>query len=138
MKNVRLITTKNGFEVLKAFLEENYLGNYIANNESDLFYIDITNSPDVMENLENDTILFSKNDITQDDEFVWIETMQDMKRKNATYYSIIINTEDKSIEEFMNESGKIVLPILKLESSERIENIENLVNDRMLEEDLEM
>lgn len=138
MKNVRLITTKNGFEVLKAFLEENYLGNYIANNESDLFYVDITNSPDVMENLENDTILFSKNDITQDDEFVWIETMQDMKRKNATYYSIIINTEDKSIEEFMNESGKIVLPILKLESSERIENIENLVNDRMLEEDLEM
>ncbi len=138
MKNVRLITTKNGFEVLKAFLEENYLGNYIANNESDLFYIDITNSPDVMENLENDTILFSKNDITQDDEFVWIETMQDMRRKNATYYSIIINTEDKSIEEFMNESGKIVLPILKLESSERIENIENLVNDRMLEEDLEM
>lgn len=138
MKNVRLITTKNGFEVLKAFLEENYLGNYIANNENDLFYIDITNSPDVMENLENDTILFSKNDITQDDEFVWIETMQDMKRKNATYYSIIINTEDKSIEEFMNESGKIVLPILKLESSERIENIENLVNDRMLEEDLEM
>ncbi len=138
MKNVRLITTKNGFEVLKAFLEENYLGNYIANNENDLFYIDITNSPDVMDNLENDTILFSKNDITQDDEFVWIETMQDMKRKNATYYSIIINTEDKSIEEFMNESGKIVLPILKLESSERIENIENLVNDRMLEEDLEM
>lgn len=138
MKNVRLITTKNGFEVLKAFLEENYLGNYIANNESDLFYIDITNSPDVMENFENDTILFSKNDITQDDEFVWIETMQDMNRKNATYYSIIINTEDKSIEEFMNESGKIVLPILKLESSERIENIENLVNDRMLEEDLEM
>lgn len=138
MKNIRLITTKNGFEVLKAFLEENYLGNYIANNENDLFYIDITNSPDVMENLENDTILFSKNDITQDDEFVWIETMQDMKRKNATYYSIIINTEDKSIEEFMNESGKIVLPILKLESSERIENIENLVNDRMLEEDLEM
>ncbi len=138
MKNVRLITTKNGFEVLKAFLEENYLGNYIANNENDLFYIDITNSPDVIDNLENDTILFSKNDITQDDEFVWIETMQDMKRKNATYYSIIINTEDKSIEEFMNESGKIVLPILKLESSERIENIENLVNDRMLEEDLEM
>lgn len=107
MKNVRLITTKKGFEVLKAFLEENYLGNYIANNENDLFYIDITNSPDVMENLENDTILFSKNDITQDDEFVWIETMQDMKRKNATYYSIIVNTEDKSIEEFMNESGKL-------------------------------
>jgi len=138
MKNVRLITTKDGFEVLKAFLEENYLGNYIANNENELFYIDITNFPDVLENLENDTILFSKNDITQDDEFVWLETMQDMQRKNATYYSIIINTEDKSIEEFMNESGKIVIPILKLDSSERIENIENLVNERMLEEDLEM
>lgn len=138
MKNVRLITTKDGFEVLKAFLEENYLGNYIASNENELFYIDITNFPDVLENLENDTILFSKNDITQDDEFVWLETMQDMQRKNATYYSIIINTEDKSIEEFMNESGKIVIPILKLDSSERIENIENLVNERMLEEDLEM
>lgn len=138
MKNVRLITTKDGFEVLKAFLEENYLGNYIANNENELFYIDITNFPDVFENFENDTILFSKNDITQDDEFVWLETMKDMQRKNATYYSIIINTEDKSIEEFMNESGKIVIPILKLDSSERIENIENLVNERMLEEDLEI
>ena len=138
MKNVRLITTKDGFDVLKAFLEDNYLGNYIANNESDLYFVDITNFPDVLENLENDTILFSKDDITQDDEFVWLETMQDMKRKNATYYSIIINTEDKSIEEFMNESGKIVIPILKLESSERIENIENLVNEKILEEDLEM
>lgn len=138
MKNVRLVTTKDGFEVLKAFLEENYLGNYVANNESDLYFVDITNFPDVLENLENDTILFSKNDITKDDEFVWLETMQDMQRKNATYYSIIINTEDKSIEEFMNESGKIVIPILKLESSERIDKIENLVNERMLEEDLEM
>ena len=138
MKNIRLLTTKDGFEVLKAFLEENYLGNYIASNENELFYIDITNFPDVLENLENDTILFSKNDITQDDEFVWIETMQDMKRKNATYYSIIINTEDKSVEEFINESGKIVLPILQLKNSERIEKIENLVNEIILEEDLEM
>ena len=138
MKNIRLLTTKGGFEVLKAFLEENYLGNYIANNENELFYIDITNFPDVLENIENDTILFSKNDITQDDEFVWIETMQDMKRKNATYYSVIINTEDKSVEEFINESGKIVLPILQLKNSERIEKIENLVNEIILEEDLEM
>ena len=138
MKNIRLLTTKDGFEVLKAFLEENYLGNYIASNENELFYIDITNFPDVLENLENDTILFSKNDITQDDEFVWVETMQDMKRKNATYYSIIINTEDKSVEEFINESGKIVLPILQLKNSERIEKIENLVNEIILEEDLEM
>lgn len=138
MKNIRLLTTKGGFEVLKAFLEENYLGNYIANNEHELFYIDITNFPDVLENIENDTILFSKNDITQDDEFVWIETMQDMKRKNATYYSVIINTEDKSVEEFINESGKIVLPILQLKNSERIEKIENLVNEIILEEDLEM
>ena len=138
MKNIRLLTTKDGFEVLKAFLEENYLGNYIASNENELFYIDITNFPDVLENFENDTILFSKNDITQDDEFVWVETMQDMKRKNATYYSIIINTEDKSVEEFINESGKIVLPILQLKNSERIEKIENLVNEIILEEDLEM
>ena len=138
MKNIRLLTTKGGFEVLKAFLEENYLGNYIASNENELFYIDITNFPDVLENFDNDTILFSKNDITQDDEFVWVETMQDMKRKNATYYSIIINTEDKSVEEFINESGKIVLPILQLKNSERIEKIENLVNEIILEEDLEM
>jgi len=43
MKNVRLIITEKGFETLKAFAEENYLGNYIASNENDLYYKSILN-----------------------------------------------------------------------------------------------
>ena len=35
MKKARLLITEKGLEVLKAFAEENYLGNYIANNDNE-------------------------------------------------------------------------------------------------------
>ena len=43
MKKVRLIITEKGLETLKAFAEENYLGNYIASNDNDLYYKCILN-----------------------------------------------------------------------------------------------
>lgn len=38
MRKVRLLITEKGLEVLKAFAEENYLGNYLADNENDAYY----------------------------------------------------------------------------------------------------
>lgn len=138
MKNVRLIITEKGFETLKAFAEENYLGNYIASNENDLYYKSILNFPDVFETIKNDIVLFSKDDISEDDELVWIETMSDMKKKNATYYSFIFDTNTRVIKEFSNESGKIKLSFFDLDSFEKINKIENMLNEKVLEEDLEI
>ena len=138
MKNVRLIITEKGLETLKAFAEENYLGNYIANNENDLYYKSILNFPDVLEEIKKDIVLFAKNDLSEDDELVWIETMSDMKKKNATYYSFIFDTNTRVIKEFSNESGKIELPFFDLDSFEKINKIENMLNEKILEEDLEI
>lgn len=138
MKNVRLIITEKGFETLKAFAEENYLGNYIANNDNDLYYKNVLNFPNVLETLKNDILIFAKDNISEDDELVWIQTMSDMNKKNATYYSFIIDTDTRVIKEFFNESGKIKLPFSSLDSFEKIKKIESIVNDRVLEEDLEI
>lgn len=138
MKNVRLIITQKGLETLKAFAEENYLGNYIATNENDLYYKSILNFPDVFETIKNDIVIFAKDNISEDDELVWIETMSDMKRKNATYYSFIFDTNTRVIKEFSNESGKVKLPFFDLDSFEKINKIENMLNEKILEEDLEI
>lgn len=138
MKNVRLLITEKGLETLKAFAEENYLGNYIASNENELYYKSILNFPDVLETMKNDIVLFAKEDISEDDELVWLQTMSDMKKKNATYYSFIFDTKTKVIQEFSNESGKIKLPFLNLDSFEKIEKIETLLKERVAEEELEI
>ena len=138
MKNVRLIITEKGFETLKAFAEEKYLGNYIASNENDLYYKSILNFPDILETIENDIVLFSKDDISEDDELVWIETMSDMKRKNATYYSFIFDTNTRVIKEYSNESGKVILPFFDLDSFEKINTIEDMLSEKVLEEYFEI
>ncbi len=138
MKKVRIMITEKGLETLKAFAEENYLGNYIASNENDLYYKCILNFPDVLETIKNDIVLFAKDDISEDDELVWLQTMSDMKKKNATYYSFIFDTNTKVIQEFSNESGKVKLPFFNLDSFEKIEKIESLLNDRVVEDELEI
>ena len=41
MRKARLLITEKGLEVLKAFAEENYLGNYIANYVNEAYYKNI-------------------------------------------------------------------------------------------------
>lgn len=137
MKKARLLITEKGLEVLKAFAEENYLGNYIANDDNDAYYKNILNFPDVLVELKDDIVLFAKEDISSDDEFVWIETMADMKKKNATYYSVIFDTDTREIKEFSNESGKVKLPFSNLDTFEKIKSIEEIVNEKVIEEDME-
>lgn len=138
MKKIRLLISEKGLEVLKAFAQENYLGNYIASNENDLYYKDILNFPDVLTSMKDGIVLYAKDNITDDDEYVWIETMSDMKRKNATYYSLILDTKTNSIQEYSNESGKIKLPFSNLDTFEKIRNIENIVCEQVLENEMEM
>ena len=63
--------------------------------------------------------------------------MKDMKRKNATYYSVIIDTDTKAIKEFCNESGKINLPFSNLDTFEKLKGIEEMVYEKVMEEDME-
>lgn len=137
MKKARLLITEKGLEVLKAFAEENYLGNYIANNDNEAYYKNILNFPDVLVELKDDIVLFAKEDISSDDEFVWVETMADMKRKNATYYSVIFDTDTREIKEFSNESGKVKLPFSNLDTFEKLKGIEEMVYEKVMEEDME-
>lgn len=137
MKKARLLITEKGLEVLKAFAEENYLGNYIANNDNDAYYKNILNFPDVLVELKDDIVLFAKEDISSDDEFVWVETMADMKKKNATYYSVIFDTDTREIKEFSNESGKVKLPFSNLDTFEKLKGIEEMVYEKVMEEDME-
>ena len=137
MKKARLLITEKGLEVLKAFAEENYLGNYIANNDNEAYYKNILNFPDVLVELKDDIVLFAKEDISNDDEFVWIETMADMKKKNATYYSVIFDTDTREIKEFSNESGKVKLPFSNLDTFEKLKGIEEMVYEKVMEEDME-
>lgn len=137
MKKARLLITEKGLEVLKAFAEENYLGNYIANNDNEAYYKNILNFPDVLVELKDDIVLFAKEDISSDDEFVWVETMADMKKKNATYYSVIFDTDTREIKEFSNESGKVKLPFSNLDTFEKLKGIEEMVYEKVMEEDME-
>lgn len=138
MKNVRLFITEKGLEVLNAFMEENYLGNYIVENESDLYYKNILNFPNILLKIKDDIVLVAKDNITQDDEYVWLQSLSDMKRKNATYYSLIFDTETREIKELKNESGKVILPFNDLDAFDKLNKIESIIFEKTQEDCMEM
>lgn len=113
MKCVRLIISKDGYEALRAFADDNYLYEYIANNSSELDEINILNNPTLKRQI-GDYIFFSKDYINDEDEIVWIKSIEDIRRKNASYHAAILNTETLEVKVFENLSGKINLPIVNM------------------------
>lgn len=140
MKCIRLIISQEGFKSLKAFADDNYIYNYIANNSSELFEINILNNPTLKQQI-GDYIFFSKDNINKDDELVIIQSIEDIKRKNASYYAVILDTETLGIKIFKNVSGKINLPIInmpvKFDDFEIIKRIEEY-NSNELNYDMEI
>ena len=138
MKCVRLIISKNGYESLKAFADDNYLYEYIANNSSELNDINILRNPTLKQQI-GDYIFFSKDNINNEDEFILIESIEDIRRKNASYYAVILNTETLEVKIFQNLSGKINLPIVNMlvNSSEFMKEIEEY-NSSELNYDMEL
>lgn len=140
MKCVRLIISKDGYEALRAFADDNYLYEYIANNSSELDEINILNNPTLKRQI-GDYIFFSKDYINDEDEIVWIKSIEDIRRKNASYYAVILNTETLEVKVFENLSGKINLPIVnmpvKFDDFEIIKRIEEY-NSNELSYDMEM
>ena len=98
MKNIRLFIESNKLDMLKAFSDDSYLYNYIVNNYSELLEDNIFRNPTILKRI-NDMIYFSKTGITEDDEFVWKETSQDLKNKK------------EEMKESIKENG-ILVPII--------------------------
>ena len=130
MKCIRLIISKTGYKALKAFADDNYLYEYIVNNSSELDEINILNNPTLKKEI-GDYIFFSKDNISYEDEIIWIQSIQDIKTKNASYYAVILDTETHEMKILKNLSGNINLPIvnmpIKFDDFEIIKKIEEYV-----------
>ena len=106
MKNIRLFIESNKLDMLKAFSDDSYLYNYIVNNYSELPEDNIFRNPTILKRI-NDMIYFSKTGITEDDEFVWKETSQDLKNKNISYYAVVLDPNNGSFLIYNNLKDKI-------------------------------
>lgn len=138
MKNVRLIISKKGFDVLKSFSDDNYLYSYIVANENQLYDKSMIHNPTILKQIE-DYIFFAKDKITEDDELVWELSIQDLKRKDATYYAVLLDPETMEIRVYKNLSGKINLPVvdLSVDDFENIKKIENYNYELSYEQECE-
>lgn len=143
MKSIKLIISKAGLEQLKAFADESYLYRYIVNNYTELSDVNIFNNPDIENYLSKENLLFVKFDLTDDDELVINDTLQDLKNKNTTFYAYVFDDESKAFYVYKNFSGKVNLPIVdnfyrNIDDFNVISNIENYVNELEYEDEMEV
>ena len=96
LKNIRLFIESNKLDMLKAFSDDSYLYNYIVNNYSELSEDNIFRNPTILKKINN-MIYFSKTEITEDDEFVWKETSQNLKNRNVSYYAVVLDPKNGSL-----------------------------------------
>ena len=139
MKNIRLFIESNKLDMLKAFSDDSYLYNYIVNNYSELPEDNIFRNPTILKRI-NDMIYFSKTGITEDNEFVWKETSQDLKNKNISYYAVVLDPNNGSFFIYNNLKDKI--PYIEIDKNtdlfEAINKIEKFNKELEYEEEMEM
>ena len=139
MKNIRLFIESNKLDMLKAFSDDSYLYNYIVNNYSELSEDNIFRNPTILKKINN-MIYFSKTEITEDDEFVWKETSQNLKNKNVSYYAVILDPKNGSLFIYNNLKNKI--PYIEIDGDtdlfESINKIEKFNKGLEYEEEMEM
>ena len=143
LKSIKLIISKEGLEQIKSFADESYLYRYIVNNYTELSSTNIFYNPDLYENLSKESLLFVKFDLNEDDEIVIKDVMQELKRKNATYYAYILDEDTKAFYLYKNFSGKLNLPIINnlfenIDDFKVIENIEEYVKQMEIEDEMEV
>ena len=136
MKSMKLIISQGGLEQVKAFADEGYLYRYIVNNYMELPSTNIFNNPDIEKFLSQENLLFVKFNLGDDDELVIKEALQELKKKNTTFYAYVFDDETKAIAIYKNFSGKMNLPIIDnfyrdIDDFEVVKNIENQVNEMM-------
>ena len=85
-------------------------------------------------------IYFSKTEITEDDEFVWKETSQNLKNRNVSYYAVVLDPKNGSLFIYNNLKNKI--PYIEIDRDtdlfESINKIEKFNKGLEYEEEMEM
>lgn len=139
MKNIRVIIKAKNYEKLKVFSDDSYLYNYIVNNYTELYEDNIFRNPDFLQEFD-EYIFYSKNNITEDDEFVWKETNLDLRKQKISFCTLIIDLEQNSYFVYNNLQEKVAeLDIDKdTDVIDIINKIENYNYEIELEEDLEV
>mgnify|MGYP001632823485 FL=1 len=139
LKNIRLFIESNKLDMLKAFSDDSYLYNYIVNNYSELSEDNIFRNPTILKKINN-MIYFSKTEITEDDEFVWKETSQNLKNRNVSYYAVVLDPKNGSLFIYNNLKNKI--PYIEIDRDtdlfESINKIEKFNKGLEYEEEMEM
>ena len=85
-------------------------------------------------------IYFSKTGITEDDEFVWKETSQDLKNKNISYYAVVLDLKNGSFLIYNNLKDKIQYIEIDKNTDlfEAINKIEKYNKELEYEDEMEM
>ena len=139
LKNIRLFIESNKLDMLKALSDDSYLYNYIVNNYSELSEDNIFRNPTILKKINN-MIYFSKTEITEDDEFVWKETSQNLKNRNVSYYAVVLDPKNGSLFIYYNLKNKI--PYIEIDRDtylfESINKIEKFNKGLEYEEEMEM
>lgn len=143
LKSIKLIISKAGMEELKAFADDSYLYRYIVNNYTELSDTNIFHNPDIENYLSKENLLFVKFNLSFDDELVIKDALQELIKKNATFYAYVSDDGTGAFFVCKNFSGKINLPIVdnmyrNIDDFEVVNNIESYINELENQEEMEV
>lgn len=110
MKSIKLLISKNGFEILKILMEEWYLSECIANNSSEVDDMNIIKKPTMIQKVK-ELIYFFKNNLNNYDIKFLEMSLKELQERNDISYCYILEDDNKismilenhiSSEEFEN------------------------------------
>lgn len=110
MKSIKLLISKNGFEILKILMEEWYLSECIVNNSSEVDDMNIIKKPTIIQKVK-ELIYFFKNNLNSYDIKFLEMSLKELQERNDISYCYILEDDNKismilenhiSSEEFEN------------------------------------
>lgn len=121
MKSIKLLISKNGFEILKILMEEWYLSECIANNSSEVDNMNIIKKPTMIQKVK-ELIYFFKNNLNSYDIKFLEMSLKELQERNDISYCYILE-----------DDNKISMILENHISSEEFENLYNQENQFEME-----
>lgn len=121
MKSIKLLISKNGFEILKILMEEWYLSECIANNSSEVDNMNIIKKPTMIQKVK-ELIYFFKNNLNSYDIKFLEMSLKELQERNDISYCYILE-----------DDNKISMILENHISSEEFENLYNQENQFEIE-----
>lgn len=94
MKSIKLLISKNGFEILKILMEEWYLSECIANNCSEVDDMNIIKKPTMIQKVKG-LIYFFKNNLESYDIKFLEMSLKELQERNDISYCYILEDNNK-------------------------------------------